>query len=181
MQKYTDLVPKETQAKFELKPHLDEAAKILTAKGYTKSGKYWAKDGKDLGLEIQVHEAFSELERIADVYVEQLQKFGINAVKSKLTGGTWGDNNALGKYEAQSGWQSCGSIMEPYNTLRTLIGTDGVAKIGERPVGRQNIFRYNNAKYNEIVDKIGLDAARRSASCRTWPSRRSPSCTTNCR
>jgi len=154
MQKYTDLIPKETLAKFE-KPDLTKAAEILTAKGYKKGAKYWAKDGKDLGLEIQTHEAFSELERVADVYVEQLQKFGINAVKQKLTGATWGDNNALGKYEAQSGWQSCGSIMEPYNTLRTLIGTDGVAKIGERPQGRQNIFRYNNAKYNELTDKIG--------------------------
>ena len=81
-----------------------------------------------------MHEAYSELERIADVFVEQLQKFGIDAKKSKLTGGTWGDNNALGQYETQSGWQSCGSILEPYNTLRTLIGTDGVAKTGERPV-----------------------------------------------
>ncbi len=155
MQKYTDLVPKDKQ-EWMLKPHVDEAAKTLTAKGYAKSGKYWAKDGKNLSLEIQVHEAYSELERIADVFVEQLQKFGIDAKKSKLTGGTWGDNNALGQYETQSGWQSCGSILEPYNTLRTLLATDGVAKTGERPVGRQNIFRYNNAKYNEIVDKIGL-------------------------
>jgi peptide/nickel transport system substrate-binding protein len=148
------MIPKETLAKFE-KPDLAKATEILTAKGYKKGAKYWAKDGKDLGLDIQVHEAFSELERVADVYVEQLQKFGINAVKQKLTGATWGDNNALGNYAAQSGWQSCGSIMEPYNTLRTMIGTDGVAKTGERPQGRQNIFRFNNAKYNELVDKIG--------------------------
>ena len=112
-----------------------------------------------------MHEAFSELERIADVYVEQLQKFGINAEKSKLTGGTWGDNNALGKYETQSGWQSCGSIMEPYNTLRTLVGTDGVAKIGERPGGRQNIFRYNNAEVQRDRRQDRHAPARRSASC----------------
>lgn len=155
MQQYTDMVPKDKEAWMRT-PHVDEAEKTLKAKGYTKDGKFWAKDGKTLSLEIQVHESYSELERIADVYIEQLQKFGIDAKKAKLTGGTWGDNNALGKFETQSGWQSCGSIMEPYNTLRTLIGTDGVAKVGERPVGRQNIFRYNNAKYNEIVDKIGL-------------------------
>lgn len=155
MQPYTDLIPKETLAKFE-KPDLAKAAEILTAKGYTKGANYWAKDGEELGLEIQVHEAFSELERVADVYVEQLQRFGINAVKVKLTGQTWGDNYAMGNFEAMSGWQTCGSIMEPYNTLRTLISTDGVAPIGERPQGRQNAFRYNNAYYSELVDQIGV-------------------------
>jgi peptide/nickel transport system substrate-binding protein len=155
MQKYTDMVPKDKEAWMRV-PHLDEAEKTLKAKGYAKSGKYWAKDGKTLALEIQVHEAYSELERIADVYVEQLQKFGIDAKKAKLTGGTWGDNYNLGKFETMSGWQTCGSIMEPYNTLRTLLSTDGTAKIGERPVGRQSAFRYNNPKYNEIVDKIAL-------------------------
>ena len=100
----------------------DEAEKTLTAKGYTKNGDYWEKDGKQLSLEIQVHEAFSELERVADVYVEQLQRFGINAVKVKLTGNTWGDNFNFGNFEAMSGWQTCGSIMEPYSTLRTMAG-----------------------------------------------------------
>ncbi len=155
MQKYTDLVPQD-KAEWMLTPHLDEAEKTLLEKGYTKTGDFWTKDGEILSLEIQVHEAFSELERIADVYIEQLIRFGIDAKKSKLTGGTWGDNNALGQYEAQSGWQTCGSVMEPYGTLRTLIGTDGVAPIGERPVGRQNLYRFFNERYNELVDEIGL-------------------------
>ena len=135
MQKFTDLVPQETIDKF-LKPNLAEAEKILTAKGYTKGAQYWEKDGKPLGLEIQVHEAFSELERIADVYVEQLQRFGINGVKVKLTGNTWGDNFAFGEYEAMSGWQTCGSIVEPWSTLNTMAGD--AAPIGERPQGNQN-------------------------------------------
>jgi peptide/nickel transport system substrate-binding protein len=154
MQKYTDLLDK-AKLDWMMKPHLDEAEKTLKAKGYAKVGKYWTKDGKTLGLDIQAYEGLSELERIADVYIEQLQRFGIDAKKTRLIAGTWSDNQSLGKYEAQSGWQTCGSILEPYNTLRTMLGTDGVAKIGERPSGRQNIWRYNNPKYNEIVDKLG--------------------------
>ena len=30
-----------------------------------------------------MHEAFTELVRVGDVYVEQLQKFGINAAEAK--------------------------------------------------------------------------------------------------
>ena len=155
MQPFVDLVPAETIAKFT-QPDLVKAEEIMVAKGYEKIDKYWTKDGQELGLEIQVHEAFSELERVADVYGEQLQRFGINAVKMKLTGGTWGDNAATGNYEAQSGWQTCGSIVEPWNTLRQLVSED-IAPIGERyQLPLTNRFRWQNAEYTELVDQISV-------------------------
>ena len=80
MKPYADLIDKETYDSF-LKPDLAKAAEILTSKGYVKGDKYWAKDGKDLTIEIQVPEDFIELIRVGDVYVEQLQKFGINATE----------------------------------------------------------------------------------------------------
>ena len=153
MQKFTDLVPAETVAKF-VKPDLKRATEILRSNGYVKSDIYWMKDGEQLGLEIQISEGITELERIADVYIEQLQRFGINAVMVKLTGGTWGDNLATGNYEAQSGWQTCGSIVEPWNTLRQLRA-DRIAAIGERAqLPETNRFRWYNAEYTEVVDKI---------------------------
>ncbi|MHB0875165.1 MAG: ABC transporter substrate-binding protein [Anaerolineae bacterium] len=156
MQRYTDLISEETQAKFAT-PNPEAAQAILETKGYSKGAQYWEKDGQQLGLEIQVHEAFSELERIADVYIEQLQRFGINGVKAKLTGQTWGDNNALGNYAAQSGWQTCGSIAEPYSTLRTMAGREA-APIGERwsfSGEVRNQYRYVNPDYTDIVIRLG--------------------------
>jgi peptide/nickel transport system substrate-binding protein len=153
MQKFTDLVPAETVEKF-IRPYPDKAVEILISRGYEKSDKYWMKDGEELGLEIQVFEGISELERIADVYAEQLQRFGINAVMVRLTGGTWSDNLATGNYEAQSGWQTCGSIIEPWNTLRQLR-SDRIAPIGERfQLPQTNRFRWHHAEYSEIVDEI---------------------------
>ncbi|MBM3261962.1 MAG: ABC transporter substrate-binding protein [candidate division Zixibacteria bacterium] len=107
LQRFTDLIPPEIIARLS-QPRLDKAAETLKTKGYVKTGRYWTRDGKELGLEIQVVEGITELERIADVYGEQLQRFGINAVKVKLEGGTWGENLATGNYETQSGWQLCG-------------------------------------------------------------------------
>ena len=152
MQPYTDLVPEEVLAQF-YEPNLAKAEEILLAKGYTKTGDYWEKDGQELGLEIQVHEAFTELEKIADVYVEQLQRFGINGVKVKLTAATWDDNRSFGQFEAQSGWQTCGSIMEPYSSLLTMAGDP--APIGERPAQGQNAYRWYNERYTEIVTEMG--------------------------
>jgi peptide/nickel transport system substrate-binding protein len=152
MQKYTDLVPQDALAKLA-KPDTAAAEKVLLAKGYTKGAQYWEKDGKPLSLEIQVNEAFSELERIADVYVEQLQRFGINGTKVKLTANTFYDDFAFGKFEAQSGWQTCGSIVEPWSTLKTLANDP--APIGERPTNNQNSYRWFNKQYTDLVNEMG--------------------------
>ena len=153
MKPYADLIPKETMDKF-LKPNTDEAAKILTAKGYVKGAKYWAKDGKDLAIEIQVPQDFIELIRVGDVYVEQLQKFGINATESKL-GAAFYDNSNQGAYEAQSNWFACGSVAEPWRTLNTFTGKAAPLGTPGKGAGIENNFRWYNQQYTDIVAQIG--------------------------
>jgi peptide/nickel transport system substrate-binding protein len=156
MKPYADLIPPETYNKF-LTPDLAEAARILESKGYVKGDKYWSKDGKDLSIEIQVPEDFIELIRVGDVYVEQLQKFGINASESKL-GSVFYDNSSTGDYEAQSNWFACGSINEPWSTLNTFAGE--AAPLGETPKGPpiDNAFRWHNQEYTDLVAEIGVTA-----------------------
>ncbi len=153
MKPYSDLVDKATYASF-LKPDVAKAAAIMQSKGYVKGAKYWSKDGKDLTLEIQVPEDFIELQRIADVYVEQLQKFGINASEAKL-GAVYYTNSSQGDYEAQSNWFACGSVNEPYTTLNQFTGA--AAPIGQTAKGGpvDNQWRWSNKKYSDLVAQIG--------------------------
>jgi peptide/nickel transport system substrate-binding protein len=157
MQPYADLIPKDRYESF-LTPNLDAAEQIMLDKGYTKNGDYWEKDGEELTLEIQVPEDFIELIRIGDVYVEQLQKFGINAVESKL-GSVFYDNSAEGHYEAQSNWFACGSISNPWATLNTFAAEE-VRPIGETGDGppHDNSFRWYNQEYTDLVAEIGTTA-----------------------
>lgn len=154
MDPFANLIDKDLYQSF-LTPNTDKAAEILTAKGYVKGDKYWAKDGKDLTLEIQVPEDFIELIRIGDVYVEQLQKFGINANVSKL-GSIYYTNSSNGDYEAQSNWFACGSINEPWSTLNQFTGE--AAPIGEAAKGGpiNNQWRWSNKEYSDIVAQIGV-------------------------
>lgn len=154
MQPYADLIPQATMDKF-LKPNTDAAAAILTAKGYIKGAKYWAKDGKDLTIEVQVPQDFIELIRVGDVYVEQLQKFGINASESKL-GSAFYDNYNTGAFEAQSNWFACGSVSEPWSTLNQFAGQ--AAPLGTNPKGPpiDNGFRWYNQQYTDLVAQIGV-------------------------
>ncbi|MFN2303154.1 MAG: ABC transporter substrate-binding protein [Anaerolineales bacterium] len=156
MDPYAELIDPDVYQSF-LTPNLDAAEQILLDKGYVKGDQYWEKDGEELSIEIQVPEDFIELIRIGDVYVEQLQKFGINAVEVKL-GSVFYDNSSEGNYEAQSNWFACGSISNPWATLNTFAGE--AAPIGERADGPpiNNAFRWSNQEYTDLVAQIGTTA-----------------------
>lgn len=153
MKPYTNLIDKDVYNAM-LTPNLDKAAQILTSKGYVKGAKYWAKDGKDLTIEVQVPEDFIELQRVGDVWVEQLQKFGVNATESKL-GAVFYTNSSTGDYEAQSNWFACGSVNEPFTTLNQFTGD--AAPLGTAAKGGpiDNQWRWSNKQYSDIVAQLG--------------------------
>jgi len=130
-----------------------KAAEIFEAKGWTKQGDYYTKDGKELALDIETHEAFIEKQRIAAVLVEQFQAGGINATTRNLAGGTWGDNLNFGNFQARMGWQNCGSINEPWASMDTLSNRH-LKPVGER--ASNNGWRWDNAEYSAAVEKIGV-------------------------
>ena len=154
MKPFSDLIPQATMDKL-LKPDLTAAAQILTSKGYTKTGKFWQKGGKDLGIEIQVPTDFIELQRVGDVYVEELQNFGINATESKL-GAAFYTNFQTGDYEMQSNWNSCGSVNEPWSTLINFAGKAAPLGTNYQGNGIDNGFRWYNQQYTDLVAQIGV-------------------------
>jgi len=129
------------------------AQKIIESKGYVKKGNYYEKDGKQLAMAIETHEAFIEKQRIADQMVEMFQAAGINATHRKLAGATWGDNLNFGKFEVRMGWQNCGSINEPWATLDTM-NARWIKPVGER--ASNNGWRWNNKEFSDLVDQIGV-------------------------
>jgi peptide/nickel transport system substrate-binding protein len=133
------------------------AAAILTGKGYTKTGKYWQKGGKDLSLDIPSLQSTAESIHFVDIIVEQLQQFGINAVNKITADDTLYNNVDTGNYAASWGDYTCGSVLEPWSSMNTLAG-DKVAPIGTVASGAQgngNVFRYVNPEYNDLVNQIG--------------------------
>jgi peptide/nickel transport system substrate-binding protein len=135
-----------------------KAEEIFVAKGYTKNGDgYYEKDGKVLSLDIATHEAFIEKQRIAAVIVEQLQKAGVNASTRNEAGATWEDNFGMGTFEARMGWQTCGSVNEPWASLNTF-NTRWLKPVGERAGGSENAWRWSGEQadaYSALVDEMG--------------------------
>jgi len=129
-----------------------KAQEIFESKGYVKDGDYYKKDGKELAINIETHEAFIEKQRIAAVLVEQFQAAGINATTRNIAGGTWGDNLQFGTFEARMGWQNCGSINEPWASMDTLSNR-WIKPVGERI--SQNGWRWDNDEFSQAVAEIG--------------------------
>jgi len=131
----------------------DKAKQLIEANGYTMGDDgFYQKDGQELGLTITADEAYIEQTRIVAVEVEQLQAVGINAVQKNEADAVWGDNGAFGRFEAREGWQNCGSVNEPWNSLDTL-NKKWVMPIGTR--ASSNYWRWSNDEYSAIVDQIG--------------------------
>jgi peptide/nickel transport system substrate-binding protein len=153
MQQYVSLL--EDAGLFDEFPILthdpDEAAKIIESKGYTKSGEYYAKDGKELRIQIDAPSDFIEIWRYAEVVGEQLQRVGINATVRKLAIGTWGDNLANGKFEGAADWSACGSVSEPWFSMQ-VFRADAVVPVGE--TAASNSIRWKNAAYSKNVEQM---------------------------
>jgi len=132
----------------------DKAKQLIEANGYTMGDDgFYQKDGQQLGLTITTSEAFIEMQRIIAVEVEQLQAVGINAAQKNEADAVWFDNAAFGRFEARQGWDNCGSVNEPWNSLDTL-NKKWVVPTGTR--ASRNNWRWSNDEYSAIVDQIGV-------------------------
>jgi peptide/nickel transport system substrate-binding protein len=133
-----------------------KAKELIEGQGYTlNANNYYEKDGKELSIDITTHEAFIEKQRIAQVLVEQFQAVGINATTRNEAGGTWGENFNLGNFEARMGWQTCGSVNEPWNSLDTF-NVQWNMPVGER--ANRNQWRWSGEaadQFSALVDEMG--------------------------
>ncbi len=133
----------------------DKAKELIESKGYTMNEKsgYYEKDGEELKLHIQTPEPLIENQKIAQVVVEQLQRIGVNATYGNVAYGTFWDNFFNGNYESRSGWQTCGSVNEPWASMDTL-NASWYVPVGER--ASKNAWRWQNEEYSALVDEIGV-------------------------
>lgn len=157
LDRYVDLLEEAgLYEKYPLTQHdPDKAKAIIESKGYAlnKKSGFYEKDGEELAVHIQTPEPLIENQKIAQVVVEQLQRIGINATFGNVAYGTFWDNFFNGNYECRSGWQTCGSINEPWASMDTL-NASWYVPVGER--ASKNAWRWQNEAYSKIVDEIGV-------------------------
>ena len=137
---------------------VDAAKAAIEAAGYTMgSDGIYEKDGEDLSVSIHVNSASTEYTRTIDVVVEQLNRAGIAAKAVPVENGVfWGEVLPFGAYEMSYSWLSCGSVNEPWTSMRRYT-TASVVPVGERSPGFNNTARWDGPDaeaYTAIVDQM---------------------------
>ena len=137
---------------------VDAAKAAIEAAGYTMgSDGIYEKDGEDLSVSIHVNSASTEYTRTIDVVVEQLNRAGIAAKAVPVENGVfWGEVLPFGAFEMSYSWLSCGSVNEPWTSMRRYT-TASVVPVGERSPGFNNTARWDGPDaeaYTAIVDQM---------------------------
>jgi peptide/nickel transport system substrate-binding protein len=160
LDRYVDLAEQAgLYEKYPLMTHdPDKAKQLIESLGYTMgSGGYYEKDGQELALDIATNEAYIEKQRIAQVLVEQFQAVGINASTHNEAGATWQENFWMGNFDTRMGWQTCGSVNEPWASMDTM-NVKWLLPVGERAADNRDSWRWSGPaaeEYGKIVDEMG--------------------------
>ena len=141
------------------KGNVSTGQQLIEAQGWQRgSNGFYQKWGKELSLNIQTHAAAIELRRVGDVVVEQLRAAGILATNRAITGATWSENKAFGKFEAVVDWDACGSVNEPWLSMNRYTNRFW-RPVGERSPSGNNYVRWSGAnadRYSQIVAEMGV-------------------------
>ncbi|MCB0104275.1 MAG: ABC transporter substrate-binding protein [Caldilineaceae bacterium] len=135
----------------------------MTAAGYAKDDAgLWAKDGETLKVPLRTPQWLAPL---APVMAAQLSRAGFDAIEMLEPEGSsaWTDDIALGNFDTMF-LVHCGSITEPFETLKDLHSKYG-PPIGEKCPSIIACTRYSNEEYDALIDEMeampgSLDNAR---------------------
>jgi peptide/nickel transport system substrate-binding protein len=142
-----DLLEKYPTTKFDPA----KTASILTSKGYKKGGDgFYAKDGKQLSLEICTFPQHPSCTPSIPIVTQQLRNAGINATfqlpadfATRITTGQ----------VAGFIWGHGGSLRDPFRTLDLLYHKKWIVPNGTNNNGN-NMFKWDNKEFSDIVDQM---------------------------
>ncbi|GAA2073714.1 ABC transporter substrate-binding protein [Pseudolysinimonas kribbensis] len=137
-------------SKFEFS--VSKAKSTLESAGYTMgSDGFFAKDGKELTLTVQVPSGYTDYVQALQIMVQQLKSAGINLVVQGESVNAWTSAFYNGQFQLLMTYQ--GFTSSPYVYYKTLIGSDGLPPIGqEDTAGNQG--RYTNPEVDTLLQQI---------------------------
>jgi peptide/nickel transport system substrate-binding protein len=156
LERYVDLM--EEAGIYNEYPLLDHdperARQLIETQGWTLgSDGYYQKDGQQLSLVINAHEASRDMQATGSVIAAQLRDVGINASMVPLTNEQWIYRKTTGQFDALIDWDACGSINEPWASL-DRYHSRWVRPLGEPVTNYNNQVRWSNAEYSALVDQM---------------------------
>lgn len=134
------------------KTDLGLVAEHMEAAGYEQNADgQWSLDGEILRVPLRTPQWLAPL---APVVAAQLQRAGFEAIEMLEPEGSsaWVDDLTLGNFDTMF-MVHCGSISEPFETLKDLHSKWG-PPIGEKCPSSVACTRYSNPEYDALIDEM---------------------------
>ena len=134
-------------------PDIAKSAALLEGDGWAKgSDGYYAKDGKELSLSVEVVTGWTDYITAIDTMSQQLKAAGIKMVASQSSWNEWTDKKGKGQFQLAIDSLGQGPSNDPYFCYLNYFSTANTAKVGTSV--SLNIGRFSDADVDKALNAL---------------------------
>ncbi|HWD62545.1 MAG TPA: ABC transporter substrate-binding protein, partial [Humibacter sp.] len=134
--------------------NITKAKSILEADGWKLgSNGYYAKDGKELDLSVNVVSGWTDYDTICQLLQGQFKAAGIKLAVNQMAQNAWSQAESTGKFEISMNSINMGVSSDPYYQYSAYLATSATAKVGT-PAPSTNTSRYSNTSVDAAIKQL---------------------------
>jgi peptide/nickel transport system substrate-binding protein len=131
-----------------------KAKGILEAAGWKLgSNGYYAKDGQELDLSINVVSGWTDYDTICQLLQGQFKKAGIKLTVNQVAQNAWSQAETTGKFQLSMNSINMGVSSDPYFQYNNYLSSLATAKVGD-PAPSTNTSRYSNPAVDAAIKSL---------------------------
>lgn len=145
-----------------------KAKSVLEADGWKLGGNgYYAKDGKELDLSINVVSGWTDYDTVCTLLQGQFKNAGIKLTVNQVAQNAWTQSETTGKYQLSMNSTNMGASSDPYFTYNNYLSSKATAKVGS--TATTNVSRFSNPQVDAAIQQLGStnDPATQQAAYKT--------------
>jgi peptide/nickel transport system substrate-binding protein len=136
------------------KANVAKAKKLLEADGWKLgSNGYYAKDGQELDLSINVVSGWTDYDTICQLLQGQFKAAGIKLTVNQMAQNAWTQSESTGKFQMSMNSVNMGVSSDPYFQYNNYLSTSATAPVGQ-PAKSTNTSRYSNPSVDAAIKKL---------------------------
>jgi len=134
--------------------NVSKAKSILEAAGWKLgSNGYYAKDGQELDLSINVVSGWTDYDTICQLLQGQFKAAGIKLSVNQMAQNAWSQAESTGKFQMSMNSVNMGVSSDPYYQYSAYLATSATAKVGD-PAPSTNTSRYSNPSVDAAIKQL---------------------------
>ncbi|GAB3808238.1 ABC transporter substrate-binding protein [Humibacter antri] len=134
--------------------NVSKAKSLLEADGWKLgSNGYYAKDGQELDLSVNVVSGWTDYDTICQLLQGQFKAAGIKLSVNQMAQNAWSQAESTGKFQMSMNSVNMGVSSDPYYQYSAYLATSATAPVGQ-PATSTNTSRYSNPAVDAAIKQL---------------------------